>query len=76
MEANKIITYEEFGAIGDGRNDDISAIAAAHAYANDHHLPVRARDGARYYIGKQALTAIVKTNTDWGTAELMWYKKS
>lgn len=71
METQKIITYEEFGAIGDGINDDISAIAAAHAYANDHHLPVRAKDGARYYIGKQAFTAIVKTNTDWGTAEFI-----
>ena len=31
---NKILTYEEFGAVGDGINDDLPAIVACHAEAN------------------------------------------
>ena len=32
----KFVTYEEFGAIGDGIHDDICAIARCHEYANVH----------------------------------------
>ena len=38
---NDFVTYEAFGAVGDGVTDDAAAIAAAHAYANEHHLPVK-----------------------------------
>jgi len=64
----KYVTYEEFGAVGDGLQDDMQAIARCHAYANEQGLPVRARDGAHYYIGGRAVTAYIKTDTDWGTA--------
>ena len=37
----EFITYERFGARGDGKTDDIDAIIAAHEYANEHNLPVR-----------------------------------
>ena len=33
-----IVTYEAFGAIGDGVNDDLPAICAAHEYANAQGL--------------------------------------
>lgn len=65
------VTYEAFGAVGDGHTDDMAAIAAAHAYANEHGLPVRARDGATYYIGGQDITAVVKTDTDFGRAKFI-----
>lgn len=65
------VTYEAFGAVGDGHTDDMAAIAAAHAYANEHGLPVRARDGATYYIGGQDITAVVKTDTDFGRAKFV-----
>ena len=50
------VTYEAFGAVGDGVTDDLAAISEAHAYANTHDLPVRvvhgghfaSFDGARY----------------------------
>ena len=32
--ADDIVTYEAFGAIGDGVNDDLPAICEAHEYAN------------------------------------------
>ena len=34
MSEKKIVYYSEFGAIGDGKADDLKAIIAAHAAAN------------------------------------------
>lgn len=65
------ITYEDFGAVGDGRHDDMSAIVAAHEAANAKGLPVKAKDGACYYIGAGRLTASIRTDTDWGTARFI-----
>ena len=62
------ISYRDFGAKGDGRTDDIDAIAAAHAFANTLGLPIKAGDGATYYIGRSDRTAIIQTNTDFGEA--------
>ena len=36
----KFITYEKFGARGDGVTDDMPAIVEAHRYANEKGLPV------------------------------------
>ena len=62
------VTYEQFGAAGDGVTDDMAAIAACHAYANAHGLAVRAKDDAHYYIGGSAVTAYIMTDTCWGSA--------
>ncbi|MBO5254113.1 MAG: hypothetical protein J6C51_09255, partial [Clostridia bacterium] len=45
--------------------DDAAAIAAAHAYANEHRLPVRADAGDTYYIASHAASAVIRTDTDW-----------
>ena len=37
MELKKIVSYEDFGAVGDGVTDDFDAIARAHAYANENN---------------------------------------
>jgi hypothetical protein len=66
-----VVTYEAFGAIGDGVADDLPAICAAHAFANEHNLPVRSDPGAVYNLGQQALTAVIQTNTDWGTSRFI-----
>ena len=68
LEGVKPITYEAFGAVGDGRTDDRRAIMAAHAAANEKGLPVRAKDGATYYMGCGGGTAIIRTDVDFGTA--------
>ena len=62
------VTYEMFGAKGDGKTDDRAAIVAAHKAANEKGLPVRARDGATYYVKSDEGTAVVKTDVDFGTA--------
>ena len=63
-----LVRYSDFGARGDGKTDDIDAIAGAHAFANKHGLPVKADEGATYYIGGKNRTAIIQTDTDFGTA--------
>ena len=42
----KYVTYEEFGAVGDGKTDDYAAICKAHSYANENGLPVKANGNA------------------------------
>ena len=68
LKARGSVRYSEFGARGDGATDDIDAITAAHAFANQYGLSVRADDGATYYIGGRERTAVIRTNTDFGTA--------
>lgn len=65
------VSYSDFGAIGDGKSDDIEEIVAAHAFANQHNLSVKADDNATYYIGGKKLTADIRTNTDFGTASFI-----
>ncbi|HTE23600.1 hypothetical protein [Flavitalea sp.] len=62
------VRYSDFGARGDGKTDDIDAIAAAHAVANQYGLSVKADEGASYYIGGKERTAIIRTDTDFGKA--------
>lgn len=68
FEARGSVRYSEFGAMGDGKTDDIDAIAATHAFANERSFRVEADEGATYYIGGLARTAIIQTDTDFGTA--------
>ncbi len=65
------ILYSDFGAKGDGKTDDIDAIAATHAFANQQGLVVKADEGATYYIGGKARTAVIQTDTDFGTADFI-----
>jgi hypothetical protein len=66
--SDEIVTYEAFGAVGDGVNDDLPAICKAHEYANAHGLSVKTRPDATYHLGGKALTAIIATDTDWNTS--------
>ena len=68
FKAIGLVRYSDFGASGDGKTDDIDAIAAAHAFANQYGLRVKADEGATYYIGGKERTAVIRTDTDFGTA--------
>ena len=67
----KYVTYEQFGAVGDGVADDMPAIVACHKFANEKKLPVRANDNATYYIGGKDLTAVIRTDVNWGNAHFI-----
>jgi len=71
LRARGWVQYRDFGAKGDGKTDDLEAIVAAHAFANQQGLPVKADEGASYYLGGKALTAIIQTDTDFGTASFI-----
>lgn len=63
-----VVRYSDFGAKGDGKTDDMDAIAGAHAFANQYGLSVKADAGATYYVGGKERTAVIQTDTDFGTA--------
>lgn len=71
VPTDRPVTYEAFGAVGDGVADDLPAIVKAHAFANIHGLPVRSAPGATYHLGRRALTAVIATDTDWGTSRFV-----
>ncbi|MBL9211115.1 MAG: hypothetical protein JNL92_11650 [Opitutaceae bacterium] len=71
VPTDRPVSYEAFGAVGDGVTDDLPAIVAAHAFATTHGLPVRTRPGATYHLGRRALTAVITTDTDWGTSRFV-----
>jgi membrane-bound inhibitor of C-type lysozyme len=62
------VSYSEFGAKGDGKSDDIGAIAATHEFANKHNLKVKADKNATYYIGGRKMTVDIQTDTDFSNA--------
>jgi len=72
FKAKGLVRYSDFGAKGDGKTDDIDAIAATHAFANLFELPVKADEGSTYYIGGKNRSAIIQTNTDFGTAAFIF----
>ncbi|MEZ4994197.1 MAG: hypothetical protein R2824_27465 [Saprospiraceae bacterium] len=68
FKAKGWVRYRDFGAKGNGKTDDMEAIAATHAFANEQGLSVKADDGATYYISGNERTAVIQTDTDFGTA--------
>ncbi len=63
------VTYKDFGAAGDGITNDFFAIQAAHQYANENGLPVKADPNDTYRIGDTekdgvASSILIKTDTD------------
>ena len=71
FNAKGIVRYSDFGARGDGKTDDLDAISATHAVANQYSLKVKADKGSTYYIGGKNRTAVIRTDTDFGTAAFM-----
>jgi hypothetical protein len=68
FKTNGFVSYSDFGAMGDGKTDDIDAIAATHEFANQYGLAVKAHDVATYYISGKNRTAVIRTDTDFGMA--------
>ncbi len=65
------VTYEDFGAAGDGETDDLEAIVKTHEYANANGLSVFANETATYYIGGADKTACIMSDTNWSTARFI-----
>jgi hypothetical protein len=71
FKAKGVVRYSDFGGRGDGKTDDMDAIVATHAFANQNNLKVKADTKATYYIGGKNRTAIIRTDTDFGAASFI-----
>ncbi|WP_414663337.1 hypothetical protein [Horticoccus sp. 23ND18S-11] len=71
MPTDRPVSYEAFGAVGDGKADDLPAIVAAHAFANTHGLTVETKPGATYHLGRRALTAVIATDVNWSKSRFV-----
>ncbi len=71
MKSAGVVQYSDLGAVGDSETDDLDRITAAHAFANQEGLRVKADEGATYYIGGRARSIDIRTATDWGTAQFI-----
>ena len=71
-EKKKTISYEDFGAVGDGVANDADAMRAAHEAANEQGLPVRGKKGATYRIAELSDSIVIKTSTDWNGATIVF----
>ena len=71
FKAKGVVCYSDFGAKGDGKTDDIDAIAVTHAFANLHGLPVKALKDASYYISGKKRTVNIQTDIDFNTASFI-----
>ena len=65
----EFISYDDFGAVGDGKTNDFFAMKAAHECANEKGLPVRAGAQKTYLVTETevdgvASPIVVKTSTD------------
>ena len=66
------VSYSEFGAVGDGVTNDMEAIIRTHEFANASGVPVKADEGAVYYIASDITAgAVIQTDTDWTGASFL-----
>ncbi|MBE6644316.1 MAG: hypothetical protein E7612_02930 [Ruminococcaceae bacterium] len=71
------VTYEDFGAVGDGKTDDFGAIYRTHEYANAHKLDVKGTPDKSYYIfdttlGTDSVYSVkIKTSVDFRGAHFI-----
>ena len=65
----RIVYYNDFTVMENGRRNDFATIKACHDYANLWGHDVRAESGGYYVIGDTNNSFVsVKTNVDWGNA--------
>ncbi len=75
------VTYEDFGAEGDGKTNDYQAFYDAHVFANECGQTVKADSSKTYLLsdptvtlssGTVALSSIpIQTNVEWGNAKII-----
>ena len=66
-----VVYYSQFGAVGDGRTNDATAIYNTHAFANQSGQTVMGDKNATYYIFDITNTAVIMTNVDWNGATFL-----
>lgn len=66
------VTYEDFGAVGDGIQDDYLAIYNAHIFANENNINIKLDSNKKYLI-KDFINGFIpiKTNVDFNYATII-----
>lgn len=69
--SNRVVTYKQHGAVGDGITDDTAAVIAAHNYAYANNLVVQVLEGA-YLVNLNNTTSqlLLRTNCVWRNSKL------
>lgn len=62
------VHYSDMGAKANGVSDDMIFIMATHALANEYGFDVKADNGGIYFVSGKDNTAVITTNTDFGSA--------
>ena len=58
-------------ALGNGTSDDMDFIEATLALANQYGVDIKADNGVKHLVGGKNMTAILATNTDFGSANFI-----
>ena len=75
-DGERIVCYDDFGAVGDGVFDDFAPIYRTHVYANENGCKVCATNGKTYrmhssIVDGAAVTIPVKTDVNWTGAKFI-----
>ena len=65
------VTYEQFGAVGDGVTDDYESIFKTHEFANINNKKVITNNNKTYLIKNVPKPIIIKNDVDWGKSKFI-----
>ena len=65
------VTYEQFGAVGDGVTDDYESIFKTHEFANINNKKVITNNNKTYLIKNVTKPIIIKNDVDWGKSKFI-----
>lgn len=65
-------SYKDFGAVGDGKTNDVEAIRKTHLAANRGGQTVYAEQGATYYLPPFESGIVISTDVDWNGAKFIF----
>ncbi len=70
-DLSKTVFYSDFDVVTGDSVCCFDGLIAAHNYANEHGYKVFADYGAKYYISSPGKTVTIKTDVEWGNAEII-----
>lgn len=70
-DLSKTVFYSDFNVVTGDSVCCFDGLIAAHNYANEHGYKVFADYGAKYYISSPGKTVTIKTDVEWGNAEIV-----
>lgn len=69
-DLEKTVFYSDFNVVTGDSVCCFDGLIAAHNYANEHGYKVFADYGAKYYVASTGKTVTIKTDVEWGNAEI------